>query len=483
MLNSLRNRLIISHLLPSLIIIPLVGVILAYALESRILLPTLTRELSGDAMLLAEIFRNQPGTWQDPEAAASALLEASPKLGGRVMLLDGEGHLLASSDPADAERIGSILAVINELSPEQADQTVTLTGYSPSLEGEVIDVIVPVIDPDQGLLGRVRITYLYDTVYEELYEFRYLLGAILFVALLVGAAIGYVLALNISIPIQYVAVAIHDLATGEQKEPLPLVGPDEIKVQIRAVNFLVARLDGLEKARRQLLANLVHEFGRPLGAIRSGLQALLRGATQDPVLLDELLIGMKEQTERLQILLDDLAHLHDQVLGTLELARQPLALSQWLPRTLRPWLEVAQNKEQQYEMAIPADLPTIDADPTRLAQALDNLVNNAIKYTPAGGTITVSAGTKGDEVWIRVSDDGPGIPFDEQQHIFEPFFRGDRERRIKQGMGLGLSIAHDLVVAHAGYLELESQPGQGSQFTIWIPQKVPSLDDINPQSK
>jgi two-component system sensor histidine kinase BaeS len=482
MLNSLRNRLILSHLLPSLIIIPLMGVLLVYAVESRILLPTLTRELTGDAMLLAEILRSQPEIWQDPKTSASALLQASPGLGGRIMLLDKEGHLLASSDPADATRIGSIPAIINELPPEQAGQIVTTTDYNPLLNGEAIDVIVPVMDSEQELMGRVRITHRYETVYEQLFQFRFLLIAILAAALIAGAVIGYILALNISTPVQYVAEAIYDLATGEQQDPLPLTGPEEINLQVHAVNFLVTRLNNLEKARRQLLANLVHELGRPLGAIRSGLQALLRGAKQDPELLDELLVGMDEQVRRLQTLLDDLAHLHDQVLGTLELDRQPLALSQWLPRTLRPWLAAAQEQKQQYETAVPADLPTIAADPTRLAQAIDNLVNNAIKYTPAGGKITVSAGTKGHEAWIRVSDNGPGIPVEDQPHVFEPFFRGDQEPRIKEGMGLGLSITRDLIIAHGGHLELDSQAGKGSNFTIWIPQGVSSLHDVNHQS-
>jgi two-component system, OmpR family, sensor histidine kinase BaeS len=478
MLNSLRKRLILSHLLPPLIIIPLMGILLIYAVESFILLPTLTRELRGDALLIAEILSRRPETWQNPETAASALLSASPSLGGRVMLLDRDGHLLASSDPADAARLGEIPVIIDELTPDQTAQPFTRTEYNTRLKGEAIDIIMPVLDSEQDLLGSVRITYLYDTVYEQLFQFRFLLGGILLVGLVLSAVIGYILALNISIPIQYVAEAIYDLATGQQQEPLPLSGPEEINLQITAVNFLVTRLNSLEKARRQLLANLVHELGRPLGAIRSGLQALMRGATQDPQLLDDLLTGMDEQVKRLQILLNDLAHLHDQVLGTLELDRQPLALSPWLRQTVMPWRHVAQDKNQNYVVIIPDNLPSFNADPNRLAQAVDNLVNNALKYTPQGGMITISASATEEEVVIRVSDDGPGITAEEQQAIFEPFFRGDQQRRIKQGMGLGLGIARELIIAHGGRLELISKPGKGSQFTIFIPRSIPALDTI-----
>lgn len=478
MLKSLRNRLVLSHLLPSLIIIPLMGVLLIYAVETQILLPTLTRELRGDALLLSEILRNRPETWQNPETAQNTLTQITPNLSARSMLLDSTGHILATNNPADTGQIGSLPPIMNDLPAAPSNQAVTITDYNPRLDGEVIDVLVPITTEEQQMLGWVRLTYHYDTVYEQLFQFRFLLGAILLVALLAGAGIGYVLALSISAPIQYIAKAIYDLARGDQHELLPLAGQEEIDLQVRAVNFLVARLDSLEKARRQLLANLIHELGRPLGALRSGLQALLRGAKQDPELLDELLVGMDEETARLQKLLEDLAHLHDQVLGTLELDRQQLELSRWLPRILQPWLAAAQEKEQELVTAVPPNLPTTAADPTRLAQAIGNLVSNAIKYTPSGGKIVVSADTKQNEVWIRVSDNGPGIPLSEQQEVFKPFFRGDQERRIKQGMGLGLSIAHDLINAHGGRLELDSQPGQGSEFTIWIPQNPPSLNDI-----
>jgi len=478
MLNSLRNRLVLSHLLPSLIIIPLMGVLLIYAVETQILLPTLTRELRGDALLLSKILPNQPEVWQNPESAQNILDQTTPNLSARSMLLDSTGHILASSNPADTGRIGSIPLVMNDLLDEPSHQMVTITDYNPHFNGEVIDVLVPITAAEQTLMGWVRLTYHFDTVYEQLFQFRFLLGTILLVALLAEAGIGYVLALNISTPIQYVAEAIYDLAQGDQHEPLPLTGPEEINLQVRAVNFLVARLDSLEKARRQLLANLIHELGRPLGALRSGLQALLRGAAQDPELLDELLVGMDEETARLQRLLEDLAHLHGQMLGTLELDRQRLELSLWLPRILQPWLAAAQEKEQEMITAVPPNLPIISADPTRLAQAIGNLLSNAIKYTPNGGKITVSAGAVKNDVWIRVSDNGPGILQQEQQEIFEPFFRGDQERRIKQGMGLGLSITRDLVIAHGGHLELDSQHGKGSDFTIRIPLKVPSLNDV-----
>jgi signal transduction histidine kinase len=206
-----------------------------------------------------------------------------------------------------------------------------------------------------------------------------------------------------------------------------------------------------------------------LGALRSAIQALAGGADRDPQLLADLTAGMDDQTARLQHLLDDLAHLHDQVLGTLELESQPMALSEWLPKVIRPWQEAAQDKHLAWQTDIPMDLPEISADPVRLASAVENLVSNAIKYTHAGGMVSISAGVEGEEILIRVKDNGSGIALEEQQKVFEPFYRGNQGRRFKQGMGLGLSIARDLVAAHGGRISLESEPGKGSQFIIHLP--------------
>ena len=220
------------------------------------------------------------------------------------------------------------------------------------------------------------------------------------------------------------------------------------------------------------MANLVHEIGRPLGALRSAIHALRGGASNDPEIRDELLSGMEEEVKRMQPLSDDLAQLHGQVLGTLELDRQSIDLSNWLPSILFPWRAAALDNGLEWLAAIPNDLPTIEADPDRFAQAIGNLLSNAIKYTPKEGKVKVTAGASKLDTWIEVADSGPGIVLSEQDQVFEPFFRSRQERRFPQGLGLGLTIARDLVEAHGGTLELESRPGEGSRFTIHLPSKA-----------
>jgi signal transduction histidine kinase len=238
---------------------------------------------------------------------------------------------------------------------------------------------------------------------------------------------------------------------------------------LRAFNTLTERLQNMEKARERLLANLMHELGRPLGALLSAIQALASGAEEDPAIRQELLEGMDAEVRRMRHLLDDLIHVHDRTLGPLRLNRKPTALRPWLVQILSPWREAAQDKGLGWQTDFPADLPTLEIDPDRLAQALGNIASNAVKYTPPGGEVGLSAGMKDAKVWIRVRDSGPGIAPEEQERIFNPFYRGPADRRFPQGMGLGLSIARDLVTAHGGRIEVQSAPGAGSAFTVWLP--------------
>jgi signal transduction histidine kinase len=206
-----------------------------------------------------------------------------------------------------------------------------------------------------------------------------------------------------------------------------------------------------------------------LGAIRSAVYVLRHGADDDPQVRDELLSGIEASIENMQPLLEDLSLLHGQVQGTIQLNRQPVAISDWLPPILLPWRAVAQEKGLQWQTDIPPGLPTLNIDPERLAQAVGNLVSNGVKYTPQGGSVSVTAATTAGELLIRVEDSGPGIQPEEQERIFEPFFRSQAQRRFPMGLGLGLTIARDLVEAHNGKLQVQSTPGSGSCFTIHLP--------------
>ncbi len=467
MLRTLRSRFVLSHVLPLAIIVPVMGIALIYVLETQVLLGILSRELEGQALLAAKIAAGRPGMWHDLEQAQSFVDEVGQDLATRVMLLDPQAELLASSDPADAGRQGQLLQPEGWVKVESGETSVR-TLYSRQMQQEIVDVLVPILDEERQVVGVVRLSHQGANLYDQFLRQRFLVGGILVAGLLLGTGAGLVLALNLERPLREVTLAVDQMASGGQLAPLPERGPLEIQRLLRSVNIFVERLQSLEQARRQLLANLVHELGRPLGAFRSATQALLGRSGEDAALRKELLVGMDEEVDRLAHLLDDLSGLHEQVLGTLELHRRPISLGEWLTHTLPPWREAAQAKGLKWKASLPPSLPTVDADPDRLAQVLGNLLSNAIKYTPPKGTVTLSAGVEEEQAWIRVSDTGPGISPEEQERIFAPFYRSQPGRRFPQGMGLGLSIAYALVAAHGGRLELESSPGLGSHFTVWL---------------
>ena len=470
MFRSLRNRLILSHILPLMIVTLLTGFALIYLLETRFLLPRLADNLVGEARLLAEISRSEFELWGNPVLFGRMLDRVGLDPAVRVMFLSPDGQMLYTSESGDVAQLGVFLEPVG-LRTAQRGEEVVLTNYSIFRPNNVLlEVLRPVVEPQsQQVLGIVRLTYRLASTLELFSQFRFLIVYVLVFGLLLGAVMGSLLALSISRPVRQVTQAIYDLAQGSRHEALSEQGPEEIRAQIRAVNYVVERLHNLEEARRQLLANLVHELGRPLGALRSAIQAIAKGAGSDQKLLEELTSGMDEEAARLERVVEDLAHLHGQGIGPLELSRQAINLGEWLPRVLRPWEQMAREKGLQWQAQLPASLPPVFADPVRLAQVVGNLTSNAIKYTPSEGSVFIEAGDQDSLLWVRISDTGPGIPLDEQEKIFVPFYRGSQERRIKQGMGLGLTIARDLVQAHGGRISLESAPGKGSQFTVWLP--------------
>jgi len=466
-MRTLRSRLILSHILPLLLLLPIVGFALTYILETQVLLAGFSDELARYGALTADMAGVQPAIWSDTTEAQRFVTVFSIRRQYSVMLIDAEGKLMAASEPNYDGQIGQPLELPN-LSEALAGQQTVYVGVPQGVQTEVVQVLVPVWGPNQQMMGVVHMSEQLSDVQGELKQLRYITAGVLAAALVLAVVVGLLLALSLGRRLQRVTTAINGVAAGREWTTLPEEGPEEIRTLLRAFNTLIERLRVLEESRRRLLANLVHELGRPLGALQSALHALLSGADQEPELRREMLEGMQGQLQRLRPLLDSLTDLHTQVLGTLELHLQPTPLGEWLRSTATPWREVALAQGLQWQANIPDSLPVLDVDRDRLAQALGNLLSNAIKYTPEG-TVSVDTSVEEGSVCITVRDTGVGIDPSEQARIFEPFYRSQRDKRFPQGMGLGLSIARDLVEAHGGSLRVESAPNEGSRFTIRLP--------------
>ncbi len=469
MFKSLRQRLIWSQVIPLLLILPLMGVLLIYSLEGQILIPQLARSLVSNARLLAEISGAEYELWGDPILFESLLTRVHIGDQINMMFLDGNGALLFSSNNEDST-LFSQGQILPGIAGAQAGQEVLLTNYTLlHLDRAMVDVYEPVFNASRQVIGIVRLTYQLNSIGDYFGQLRGQILLVLVFGLFICLVIGTWLAVSISRPVREVTDAINGLANGQSRMLLKVKGPQELRRQAEAVNSLVDQLHNLESSRRQLLANIVHELGRPLGALRSAIHALQGGAAADAELLSDLTHGMDEETKRLQYLLDELANLYDKTTGSLELNRQPVDTLSWLKDVLLPWRAAAAEKHLDWKERMPESLPPLTIDAQRMAQVIGNLVNNAIKYTPSGGSVWVESSADAKYWRLSVHDSGAGIHTDEIEKIFLPFYRGDTGRRIKQGMGLGLTISRELAAAHGGELKVESTPQRGSSFTVTLP--------------
>ena len=232
----------------------------------------------------------------------------------------------------------------------------------------------------------------------------------------------------------------------------------------------ITDLRKLERIRRDFVANVSHEFKTPLTAIQGFAETLLAGAMDDPQNRIRFLQIILEHSRRLARLTDDLLELSKMDADRLDLELDRLSVSQFVQSCMETTQRSAKEKNLSVSVDLQGTLPDIAADRRRLAEVLQNLLDNAIQYTPSGGRIKVSAVSDREEVTFTVSDTGIGIPKVDQPRIFERFYRVDVARsREVGGTGLGLSIAKHLVEAHGGRIWVDSEVGQGSHFHFTVP--------------
>ena len=232
----------------------------------------------------------------------------------------------------------------------------------------------------------------------------------------------------------------------------------------------ITDLRKLERVRRDFVANVSHEFKTPLTAIQGFAETLLTGAMDDPQNRVRFLQIILEHSRRLARLTDDLLELSKMDADRLDLEVDRLSVLQLVQSCVETAQRVATGKHLRVSVNLPSSVPDIVADRRRLAEVLQNLLDNAMQYTPSGGEIVVSVSSDQAEVTFTVSDTGIGIPQVDQPRIFERFYRVDVARsREVGGTGLGLSIAKHLVEAHGGRIWVESEVGHGSQFYFTVP--------------
>jgi two-component system phosphate regulon sensor histidine kinase PhoR len=231
----------------------------------------------------------------------------------------------------------------------------------------------------------------------------------------------------------------------------------------------VTELQRLGRARRDFVANLSHELRTPLANIDLAAQTLRQNGATEPALAGRMLEQIQAQVQTLSQLSQEMMELAEIESGQVLLKLVPEEVEPVVQRSLVHLLPQAALKNQHISLVVPRGLTAL-MDEEQVSRVLGNLVHNAVKFTPEGGIISICAEPRGeDDVCISVSDTGPGIRREDQERIFERFYKADRSRTQDGGTGLGLAIARHIVEGHGGRIWVESTPGQGAKFYFTLP--------------
>jgi signal transduction histidine kinase len=263
-------------------------------------------------------------------------------------------------------------------------------------------------------------------------------------------------------PLGDIVEAANRVADGDLSTRVTEYGPPSLRIVGRAFNSMAAQLESHEQQRRHLMADIAHELRTPLSVIQGRLEGFLDGVyPRDDAKLAEVL----EETKLLGRLVDDLRTLADAESGTLALHKETTDVAVLVQDVVSAFSGDADRRQVAVRFDAPPDLPAVTVDPIRLREVLSNLLSNALRYTPAGGTVSIVASLQGDRIVVSVADTGTGIAPDELPKIFDRFHKGTASR----GSGLGLTIAKDLVRAHGGENSAHSRLGHGATVTLTLP--------------
>ncbi|HEY2153497.1 MAG TPA: HAMP domain-containing sensor histidine kinase [Vicinamibacterales bacterium] len=303
-------------------------------------------------------------------------------------------------------------------------------------------------------------------------RFRATLGLVTLMIVAVALTGGWLATQSALSPIRRLTLAVQRIIrTGRTDARVPLAGSGDALDELTALfNAMLDKIEGLVTAMRGSLDNVSHDLRTPLTRLRGTAELALAGTADG---LDaseryrEALAECVEESDRVLVMLNTLMDISEAESGAMQLHREPVALTDVVARAMDLYRDVADAKGVALTADSVGDVMVI-GDRTRLEQVAANLLDNAVKYTPAGGRVEVGVRADAGRGVLSVRDTGAGIAPDELPRIFDRLFRGDTSR-TERGLGLGLSLVKAIVEAHHGIVEVESEPGRGSSFEVSLP--------------
>lgn len=498
MLASLRFRLWLTYLLLVGVVIAITGLALVVYLLRN---PAVERRELQRLRLVAQVALQRRRFFDDRGqglAPLDRLDQVAGRLDGvldaRLIIFDADGMLLVDSR-------GQSAAPAPALSELERPRWRRVAAFRDERGQEWLYVLTP-IDGGQTLVTAVprpktRLLTILRDEFVQPYA-QALIGALALSALMTILFAGWITA-----PLQRLTDAVQAVARGDFRR-IPPAGPSEIQTLARSFNEMIERVESSQRAQRDLVANISHDIKTPLTSIQGFAQALLDGTAAAPA----------DARHAAQVIYDESARMNRMLLSLLELARfdaaqpaikrSPFDLVTLLRNETQKFAGQVQQAGVDLQLDLPGETPPADrallmiGDPDRLGQVFANLIDNALKYSPAGGQVRLAVLSHAGWAEVRVEDDGPGIPPSELERIFERFYQTDKSRRSgRSGTGLGLAIAREIVNAHGGTIRAENRTASaapagvdpsgapsaslGAIFTVRLPLARPDDETLDRQ--
>jgi len=378
-------------------------------------------------------------------------------------------EVLRTSNPDKSARIEITLNITNAMLGEDAFSGSWRASYmdiaaSITAEGADTGYVVYIIDNKQ-------------TIHSQNAEiFSIIINAVL-IGLVISVVIILIMSKALLSPIQGMTKAAEAIADGDFSKKISVDSNDEIGTLAETFNDMATQIGSMleelqnaETLRREFVANVSHELRTPLTSIRSYAETI----SEDPdIAKDEeenFLRVIINESDRMTKIVQDLLELSRFDSGTSELNIEEFSIERSVRDVYAAIALEARKRDHVLNLELEWRMPKIKGDRARIEQVFMNIITNALKYTPDGGTISIYSGTLGENVWIRIEDTGVGIPEGDLARVFDRFYRVDKARsRESGGTGLGLSIAREIVMRHGGDITIESTPGNGTSVTVTFP--------------
>ncbi|MCC7104495.1 MAG: HAMP domain-containing protein [Chloroflexi bacterium] len=465
MVRTLRARLILTYGGLTLLTVASLALYTLGVLED-LLKERLRQDLTEQARLVAGHVAPLLASRQS-DGVRLYLEQVDHETRARTVAVDADRQIVGTTEVEERHMFGRRSQETGLAEAVQGRETGgLLPGRTPG--SEVLYAAVPIVS-DGRPIGAVRVAYRVEDISETLRSINLNVGLASLAAALLAAAVGAAVARAIANPIRQLARGAHALAAGDLEQHLEARSSDEVGELVDSFNSLAYQLRTLEESRREFAADVSHELHSLAAAMQTAAEALSRGAGDVPEVRQRLVEGLVGHTHRLSRLAEDLLQLARIQVGRLTLEREACSLTDVVEQTVAEFGAEAAAHGVTLNVEADEQMP-FDGDQARLVQTLGNLVENALKYTPSGGSVWVTAHRQDGVYELRVADTGPGIPPEELPRIWDRYHRVEgRASDGPSGTGLGLAIAAGIVKSHGGTIGAVSAVGQGTTFTIRLP--------------